>query len=237
VAQHVFTTRQLPLRGGPALQPAAWRDATGAVGGAVERLVRVKQVHGADIRVLKRGLVNPDAASETPEADGIVSNEPDLVLSVQVADCVPLLMADRRTGAVAAVHAGWRGTCSGVARAAVETMVRELGSNPVDVVAAIGPSIGPCCYTVGENVLEAFHAHGATADETGKWFIRDGDGRWRLDLWSANRDQLVRSGLREDQIYVCGLCTQSHHELFESYRVDGERAGRMAGLIAVPSRA
>jgi YfiH family protein len=232
----VFTTRQLQLRGGPALQPAAWTDAAGSVGGTLERLVRVKQVHGATIRVLKRGFVDPDAAAETPEADGIVSNEPNLVLSVQVADCAPILMADRRTGAVAAVHAGWRGTCAAVARAAVAAMVRELGSSPADIVAAIGPSIGPCCYTVGENVLDAFRAHGATAEETDRWFTRDGNGRWRLDIWSANRDQLLGSGLREAQIHICGLCTQTHHGLFESYRGDGERAGRMAGLIAVPSR-
>jgi YfiH family protein len=147
---------------------------------------------------------------------------------------VPILMADPTTGAAAAVHAGWRGTCAGVARVAVDAMVREFGVNPGDLVAAIGPSIGPCCYTVGRNVLDAFANAGASEAAIRRWFLGSADGPLRLDLWTVNQDQLIGAGLREDRVHVCRLCTQTHQAIFESYRVDGVRAGRLAALIAVP---
>jgi hypothetical protein len=233
-AQHAFTTKQLQLRGGPETQPVAWTQATASVGGGLVQLIRVRQIHGAVVRVLRKDETGPRDVAETPDADAIVSNAPGLVLSVQVADCVPILMADPKTGAAAAVHAGWRGTCAGVARHAVEAMTREFATNPADLVAAIGPSIGPCCYTVGRNVLDAFRSGAATSDEISRWFAGGESGPLRLDLWAANRDQLVRAGLREDRVHLCRLCTQTHHDIFESYRVDGERAGRMAALIATP---
>ena len=122
------------------------------------------------------------------------------MLSVQVADCVPILIADRRTGSAAAIHAGWRGTCAGIAGAATEAMVKELGSDPANLVAAIGPSIGPCCYEVGASVLDAFRRAGVADRQLGRWFTATDAGSLRLDLWAANRDQLVRAGLRPDQV-------------------------------------
>jgi len=214
-------------------QSVAWTQAAASVGAGLEHVVRVTQVHGAGVRVLKQGETGPGDVAERPAADAMVSNAPGLVLSVQVADCVPILMADPKTGVVAAVHAGWRGTCAGVARAAVEAMTREFDVRPADLVAAIGPSIGPCCYTVGRNVLDAFVAAGAGAGEISRWFVGNVDGPLQLDLWSANQDQLLRAGLRGDCVHLCRLCTKTHQEMFESYRVSGERAGRMAALIAV----
>ncbi len=234
LAQHAFTTKQLQLRGGPARQPAEWASALASVGAAVTQLVRVKQVHGRQVRVLQKRDVTPQALAALPDADAIVSDADGLVLSVQVADCVPILIADPHTGSAAAVHAGWRGTCSGVARAAVETMATTFGVVARDVMVAVGPSIGPCCYAVGRSVVEAFRSSGASADDTDRWFVERDDGSIHLDLWMANRDQLTRAGVRDENIHICGLCTQTHHEIFESYRVDGERAGRMAALIVVP---
>jgi YfiH family protein len=230
IAQHLFTTRQLQLRPFER-QSAAWMEAAAAVGGSPERLARIKQVHGHIVHVVDSAT--PGSTPEPPEADAIASNQSGALLAVQVADCVPLLMADRRRGVAAAVHAGWRGTAKGVAREAVEALCREFDVKPSDLVAAIGPSIGPCCYQVGPELRDAFRANGASEDRLARWFSLPG-GSWRLDLWLANVDQLTAAGIPERQIYVARLCTQSHSDLFDSYRAQGPDAGRMAALIRVP---
>lgn len=227
-AQHLFTSKQLALP-----DPESWRHALASVGSTPDRLMRVKQVHGNSVRVLKRGHV-PDAASEQrPDGDALVSNESGLALAVMVADCVPILMVDPVAGAAAAVHAGWRGTCARVAVAAVETMEREFGSNPADLIAAIGPSVGPDDYVVGESVVEAFEQAGHDEHDLDRWFLRS-FAKPHLDLWRANGDQLLASGVTDDHLYVCRLSTVSHPDVFDSFRVAGDRAGRMAGLIVVP---
>lgn len=234
-AQHAFTTKQLQLRhGGPRAHPEGWTQAVASVGAGLEQLLRVKQMHTANVRVLKQGETGPADVAALPEADAIVSNAKGYVLSVQVADCVPMLIADRKTGVAAAVHAGWRGACSGVARAAIEAMTREFEVNPANLTVAMGPSIGPCCYEVGPNVIEAFRLAGASDEDLGRWFAHTETGSLRLDLWAANRDQLLRAGVPDDHLYICRLCTQTHREIFESYRADGDQAGRNAALIAVP---
>ena len=228
-AQHLFTSRQVPL---PAED--AWRAALASVGSSPERLMRVKQVHGNTVRVLKRGSVTHGASAERPDGDAIVSNEPGLALAVMVADCVPILLFDQVTGAAAAIHAGWRGTCGRVAQQAVARMSREFGSDPAALIAAIGPSAGPDDYEVGESLIEAFLNAGHARQDVDRWFIRSG-AKPHLDLWSANRDQLLASGVKAGNIHVCGLSTVSDPDVFDSYRVDGERAGRMAGIIVVPT--
>ena len=227
-AQHLFTSRQLALP-----DPESWRLATASLGVTPDRLMRVKQVHGNAVRVLKRGEVPERANEQRPDGDAIASNQAGLVLAVMVADCVPMLLVDPVRGAAAAVHAGWRGTCAQVAPAAVAVMEREFGTNPVDVLAAIGPSVGPDDYEVGESLIEAFAQAGHTADHIDRWFIRT-TAKPHLDLWRANADQLTASGVRRDRIFTCGLSTVSYPSVFHSYRLDGERAGRMAGLIVVP---
>lgn len=205
-------------------------------GTEVERVMRVRQVHGQVVRVLRRGEVPADAHEQTPEADALVADAPGLVLAVQVADCVPLLMADARTGAAGAVHAGWRGTAAGIAATTVETLSREFGVRPHELVVAIGPSIGPCCYDVGPELPDAFWREGATDEQLAAWFSRDQNNALRLDLWAANRDQLIDAGVPAANIHLAHLCTKTHAHLFDSYRADGPNAGRMAALIRVPSR-
>jgi YfiH family protein len=228
----VFTTRQLRLRS-VVDQAQAWELAARAVGGHASRLLRVKQVHGRTVRVVRDGTSFDAAAADAPEADAIASDVPGMVLAVQVADCVPLLLADPRSGAVAAVHAGWRGMAARVASAAVDTLAREFGARAADLVAAIGPSIGPCCYEVGPDLIDAFRVSGASDRELGRWFVYPASGSLRLDLWTASSDQLVASGVPEPQIHRCGLCTKTHAAIFDSYRADGPAAGRMAALIRV----
>ena len=233
IAQHAFTTRQLQLRGGPEAHPALWSQAIASVGAGLDQLMRVRQVHGRTVRVLRRGAVATNDRERRPDADAIVSNEPGLVLAVQVADCVPILMADPHTGGAAAVHAGWRGTCAGIAAAAVETLSREFGTRPEDLVVAIGPSIGACCYQVGPELVDAFRSRGATEEHLARWFTPVGP--LRLDLWAANIDQLHAARVLPTNIHLARLCTQTHSEVFDSYRVAGAQAGRMAALIRVPA--
>jgi hypothetical protein len=193
--------------------------------------MRITQVHGRTVRVVRRG---DRTLGAPPAADAIVSSTPGHVLAVQVADCVPLLLADPRTGAVGAVHAGWRGSAARIAPWAVQTLAQEFGARPSDLVVAMGPSIGACCYEVGPELLDAFRHAGAGAEQLARWFTRTDDGSLRLDLWTANRDQLVEAGVRSDQIYLSRLCTQTHATVFDSYRAEGENAGRMAALIRCP---
>ena len=198
--------------------------------------MRVKQVHGNSVRLLERGQMPADAAGARPEGDAIVSNVAGLVLAVMVADCVPILVADARRGVAAAIHAGWRGTCARVAVAAIKAMQREFGSSPSDLVAAIGPSVGPDDYEVGDSLVEAFRQEGHSEASIRAWFIQTA-AKPHLDLWTANRDQLIAAGLGAARVHLSGLSTVSHPDVLESYRVDGDRAGRMAALIVVPPAA
>ena len=221
IAQHLFTTRQLALP-----SDAGWRALANALGAASDRIVWLNQVHGREVVVVGQKL-----PPETPRADALASRVPDVMLVVRAADCVPLLIGDRKTGAVAAVHAGWRGTCARVAMAAIDAMTREFGSRPADLVAAIGPAIGPCCYEVGSDVVDAFAAAGHERYLIERWFLTPRERKMRLDVPGANRDQLVLSGVREENIHTCGLCTAMHLDVLTSYRAEKERAGRIAAAI------
>lgn len=239
LAAHVFTTRQLELRGGPEVQPREWAAASASVGVPLDRVMRVRQVHGRVVRVIRDGATPVGSYAERPDGDAIVSDVPGLALTVLVADCVPVLLVDPRRGIAAAVHAGWRGTAAGIVGASVDVM-RELGARPEDLVAAIGPSIRPCCYEVGDELVDAFRREGHGAPEIDRWFSRvaidDGRMSLRLDVAQANREQLGAAGVAAANIFDCGLCTKTLRETFDSFRADGERAGRMAAMIVVPER-
>ena len=227
-AQHLFTSKQLALPGAE-----AWSAALASVGMTGERLMRVKQVHGNVVRILKKGELPEGAGEQKPDGDAIASNQPGLALAVMVADCVPILVVDPVAGAASAIHAGWRGTCARVAAKAIEIMQREFGTDPANLLAAIGPSAGPDDYEVGESLVDAFLDAGHSRADVDRWLIRS-SAKPHLDLWTANRDQLIAAGLRSTQIHVCGLSTVSNPDVFDSYRVAGDRAGRMAGIIVVP---
>lgn len=236
IARHVFTTKQLGLRGAPAVSAREWALVAASVGAASERVMRVRQVHGRVVRVLERGR-QADAA-ERPDGDAVVSNVPGLALAVLVADCVPVLLADPEAGVAAAIHAGWRGTCAGVVEAAVTAMTERFGTRPADLTAAIGPSIGACCYEVGGEVREAFLAAAAPDLDPRRWFHtemrEDGSPSLRLDLWTAVADQLAAVGVPRARIVRSDLCTRTHADVLESFRAEGEAAGRMAAVVVVP---
>jgi YfiH family protein len=233
VARHVFTTRPWPLGSRPGSAGAeSWNDVARVMDVEPGRLLRVHQVHGAGVVVQRSGA--PLAGSA--DADIVLGDDPAVALAVQTADCVPLLIGDSRTGAVAAVHAGWRGLAQAVPRVTVEAMAGELGSRPGDLVAAIGPSIGAERYEVGIDVRVRFEEAGFSPAQLARWFfIARRPEHWYFDGWLAARDQLESAGIPTERISVAALCTASDRELFCSYRRDGSATGRMAAAIR-PSR-
>jgi polyphenol oxidase len=188
-------------------------------------VVRVQQVHCVDVFEASRGAIEGQGHARWPEADIVVSRDSSLVLTVRAADCVPVLLADSANGAVSAVHAGWRGTAAGAMLVAVRALSEKFGTEPANIIAAVGPSIGPCCYDVGEELIQKFAAH----QDAARWFNRAGP--LRLDLWKATRDQLERAGVVPRNIHVSELCTFDHAGVFPSYRRDGKAAGRLTAAI------
>jgi YfiH family protein len=224
VAGHFFTAASLELR----QDDREW-DAVAAFAGVARKDLRLlHQVHG------RRIAVSRSVGGQVwvpPEADGVVSDERTAAFGVRIADCAPVLIADRRRGAVAAVHAGWRSTMQRICSAAVEAMQRELDSSPRDLVVAIGPCLGPCCGEMGEEVVQAFRDAGHDEATIAGWFSREPGRKPHFDLWRANVDQLESSGVPREAIHVSGLCTRSHPDVFHSYRDQGPGAGRMVGVI------
>ena len=185
----------------------------------------LKQVHGAAVR--RAGGSDRAATLPPPEGDALITAEAGLALGVWVADCVPILVCDPRTRALAAVHAGWRGTTARVLDAAVGALGAAFGSRPADLIVALGPAIGPCCFEVGDEVVERL----LEADPGAAACVLGGRRR-RIDLPSANRRQALAAGVRPERVAAAGLCTVCRADLLESYRRQRGAGGRMAGLIA-----
>jgi YfiH family protein len=166
-----------------------------------------------------------------PEADAIVTNDPTAAIGVRVADCVPILLSPEDGRAVAAIHAGWRGTAKRAAIMGVEALHARYGVRPERILAAVGPSIGPCCYEVSESTRQTFREAGHHADMLERWFEPRPAGKFHLDLWRATRDLLEGAGVMPDNIHLAELCTRTHSDAFHSFRAEGDRAGRMVGVI------
>ena len=223
-AAHFFTAASLQLKE----RPEEWNAIAAHAAVPRERLRLLKQVHGNQVVT-----VRPEHrdAWAPPEADAATSDDASSALVIQVADCAPVLLADRRSGAVAAIHAGWRSTMQRIVGRAIQEMVDQFGTRPPDLIAAIGPSLGECCGEMGEEVVEAFRAIGHDEAEIESWFSRAPGARPHFKLWAANRDQLVAAGVSDRAIHVAGLCTRTYKDVFHSYRAAGSAAGRMAAVI------
>ena len=176
--------------------------------------VTLRQVHSATV-LNAAGLSDRGA-----EGDGLITDLPGVAVGIRTADCVPILMLDSQARAVAAVHAGWRGTAAGIIEECVRRMRSEFSTVPENIYAALGPSIGACCYQVGMDVAERFR----------KWdAVRPGN---HVDLGKANRLQLQAAGVPIEQIFDAGLCTFCHPGRFHSFRRDPNDPGRMISAIS-----
>ena len=204
------------------LGPPGWEDrdetrhrVTQALASA-GRLQLLKQVHGC--------RVQPAPWDGRPEADAAVADEAGLILGIETADCQPILLVDPVRRRVAAAHAGWRGTVAGVAREAVAALVAR-GTKAADIVVALGPSIGPCCYEVGEELRAEFGLDGGD-------FFRPGPrGKPHLDVRAANVRQLEQAGIASGHIHHVADCTMCRADLYHSYRREGRGAGRMISFV------
>jgi YfiH family protein len=229
-AAHLFTTRRWTLGSALPGDAGAWDEVAHAMGVGRATLVRLHQVHGATVVFRRVGELRD--VNHLPDADIVASNDPSLALAIQTADCVPILIADRRTGAVAAAHAGWRGLAARVPVEAVEGLAHRFDSAAADLVAALGPSISAERYEVGADVVQKFREGGFAGAEIARWFA---DGvrpeHWQFDGARSAVDQLQAAGVPRDQIFACGLCTATHSDLLCSYRRDWKEAGRMAAII------
>ena len=210
----------------------------------LDHLARLRQVHGTSVAVVREA----DAPGGLPEADIILTSDMNHAIAIQTADCVPILIADQRSGAVAAAHAGWRGLAARAPETAVQALVRESGGRPSDFIVAVGPAIAACCYEVGGDVRRRFEAAGFTPRDIARWFLADRpidpgnpplsglplharEGHAYFDAPGSARDQLIAAGVAPHDIHMAGLCTASHPDRLCSYRREGQAAGRMAAAI------
>jgi len=200
----------------------------GALGLTPEGLITSRQSHTNIVRIV--GKDDGPADGKTPYADAQITDVPGKCLVVIVADCVPILLYDPNKRIAAAVHAGWRGTVKRIAMETVRVMKEKYQSNPKDIIAGIGPSIGPCCYEVGPDVIDVVLKELGSRES----FLIEGDTlhRARFDLWEANRRQLIEAGISHKNIENALLCTSCHIDKFYSYRKEKEGTGRMmAGIM------
>lgn len=191
----------------------------------VSRQAHGAYVHEAADEDIGRGVFD---GAESVEADGLLTDRRGVVLVKHSADCVPVCILDTGTPAIAMVHAGWRGTWEGISGVALRRMAEVYGTRPVNCLAAIGPSIGPCCFEVGEDVAELF-----TQRFPGRDIVNAYGEKPRADLWRCNALQLLDAGIPEENIAVSGLCTACDTGMFYSHRKEQGRTGAMAAMIAL----
>lgn len=226
---HLVTTRQGPdvqqVRHDPAV---AGREIVRVL--EVEDAAFLEQVHGGDALTCEQGGC-------AGYADGLVTDREGLAVLGKSGDCPIVLIADRGKRAVGFAHASWRATVAGIVPTTVGRMV-DLGCRPVDLVACICPSVGPCCYEVGAEVREAA-LQGIGSHAEAFFHSREPDetvgAKYLFDLWRANADALVRCGLAPESIHIAGLCTLCRNDLFPSHRREGNTAGRFAAVVGLPA--
>lgn len=194
------------------------------------RLATVWQVHGDDIKTI-RSL--DEIGNSEEKCDAITSNTRGILAGVKTADCVPVLIGDPATGAFAAVHAGWRGTVRSIVIKALSDLVANFGSDPANVVAAIGPAACGQNYEIGKDVVDEF---AAKFNDFGKYFKSTRPGHALADLHLANSDQLLSAGVRKASIYTAPYCTMERPDLFFSYRVEKRKFGKTGRLLSVIGR-
>ncbi len=198
-----------------------------------ECVISPEQVHGTNIMRVTEADAGRGAlayAKAVPKTDALITNVPGLPIMLCFADCVPILFFDAENKAVGIAHGGWKGTVNRIAAKTVQRMQKEFGTDPGKLRIGIGPSIGACCYAVREDVSQAFREAFPGYEE--EIFSMHGSEE-HLDLWAANRIQLMETGVPRANIEEAKTCTSCEHAWFYSYRADGSKTGRMATVIAL----
>ncbi len=187
----------------------------------------VSQVHGDRLLIIDETTQRLDSTAYLPY-DGILTAVQGIAIGIKTADCVPLLIADRMKRIIGVVHAGWRGTASGIAPNAIERMIHVFASDPNDIIVAIGPSIGPCCYEVDASV---FHAFDNTPAQQRAFTPGRRAGKWMCNLPAANRLQLLHTGIPPENIFSADICTSCRHDIFYSHRAEEGNTGRQISFL------
>ena len=237
VSTGIFSSMNLNFKRGddPDAVLENYRRMAAALNMRVEDMVLSDQTHTTNVRVITeedrgKGILKPQDYSDV---DGMITNVPGIVLVTSYADCVPLYFVDPVRKAIGLSHSGWKGTVGHIGQKTVWKMHEVYGSEPKDIVAAIGPSICQSCYEVSDDVAEAFRAN-FTADETADILLDKGNGKYQLDLWKANWYVLTDAGILPEHLSVTDLCTACHPDLLWSHRkTNGQRGGLSAFLSLI----
>jgi uncharacterized protein, YfiH family len=200
------------------------------------KMVFGKQIHDTKIKNVTTGDCGCGVAFESniDGFDGYITNQPDVVLVTFHADCVPLFFVDTVKKVIGLSHSGWKGTVRKMVKATVKEMQTVFGCNPKDIVAAIGPSIGECCFQVDKPVVDEF----LTEMEFASKYIRNdqnAEGKFKIDLWGINRELMIEAGILAKNIEVTEYCTMCHEDLFYSHRKMGEERGSLAAFLSLKS--
>lgn len=237
VSTGIFSSMNLNFKRGddPDAVMENYRRMAAALNMRVEDMVLSDQTHTTNVRVITeedrgKGILKPQDYSDV---DGMITNVPGIVLVTSYADCVPLYFVDPVRKAIGLSHSGWKGTVGHIGQKTVWKMHEVYGSEPKNIVAAIGPSICQSCYEVSDDVAEAFRAN-FTADEAADILLDKGNGKYQLDLWRANWYVLTDAGILPEHLSVTDLCTACHPDLLWSHRkTNGQRGGLSAFLSLI----
>lgn len=205
----------------------------GLFGASLDQMVAANQVHGCHVHRVTAddiGRGSRDIVSAIPETDALVTDQAGILLSTFYADCVSLFFLDPGRKAIGLAHAGWKGTCQKIGGETLRVMAAEFGTDPADCLVGIGPAIGPCCFQVNEDVYQEFKK---VFDFNQQICLPDGPGKWRIDLWQANRLALIAAGVKAENITMSNLCTSCHPELFFSHRQEAQHTGRQGAFMMI----
>ena len=245
--KNVFTTRQGGISKGmfeslnlsytrgddPAAVTENYRRVAAAMGGTLSDIVCSDQTHTTNVLRVDRSCGGYGVTRERPymDVDGLITNDPGVILATFYADCVPLYFVDPKNHAIGLSHSGWRGTVGRMGRATLEKMKEEFGTDPKDVLAAIGPSICQDCYEVSEDVASAFATEFA-GHET-EILIDKGNGKYQLDLWRSNAIVMQEAGIKKEHLAVTNLCTCCNPKLLFSHRASHGKRGNLGAFLKI----
>ncbi|MDO4490475.1 MAG: peptidoglycan editing factor PgeF [Lachnospiraceae bacterium] len=238
VSEGIFASMNLSFTRGDSQEAVFenYRRISDALGFRPEQIVTSDQTHTTNVRVVGSGDCGSGITRERDfrDVDGMITDEPGVVLATFYADCVPLYFVDPVNRAIGLSHSGWRGTVNRMGRETIRLMTERYGTDPADLITAIGPSICQDCYEVSEDVIQAF-AEEFPEEVHHKLFYPTIPGKYQLNLWEANRCILLDAGVREENIQIPGICTCCNPDFLFSHRASKGKRGNLAAFLAIKS--